>query len=439
MNYLFSISGDYTVGYFIGFLEVLSLSLYLFVLGRRHGKRSLFPLRFAVCLALSLALCLPLSAVREELESPLGRVIFDCGLLCALFATVFVCYSGSVSGLLLLYSSAVVIKNISGTVIPLLRNLFGRSDLDSISFFSDYVPWRDWSIYVLLQIALLAAADRLFRRAEKRSPEPIELNGAVLLTVSVFLIRGVIHPVARNYQHMSFELAVCVKLLMLVIYLLFIAIRAGMLSRTRILRELGMTEELLSQEKKRYTDMRDSIEVVNMKVHDIRHMLTRLQGKLTEEELRALSEAVEIYDSNINTGSKILDTVLYQKKLYCDSHGIRLDWAAQGDCLSFITPSKLYALISNALENAVEAVSDLPEPKRIITFSVRSTETGAVIEVSNYFDASARPVSGTSKADKVHHGFGIKSMRYVAEEYGGSVETFTEDDMFFLTVTLNNE
>ena len=149
-------------------------------------------------------------------------------------------------------------------------------------------------------------------------------------------------------------------------------------------------------------------------------------------------EAVVIAVCIFITGNKILDTVLYQKKLYCDSRGIRLDWSARGESLSFFEPSKLYALLSNALENAVEAVMPLEENRRIISFNVLENTDGVTVEVANYFDPGSSPVCGTSKPDKAHHGFGLKSMRFIADEYGGSVETAIEDDMFFLTVYLRH-
>ena len=42
----------------------------------------------------------------------------------------------------------------------------------------------------------------------------------------------------------------------------------------------------------------------------------------------------------------------------------------------------------------------------------------------------------TDKPDKIHHGYGIKSMRYIAKSYGGELSFYTEDDMFFLNITV---
>ena len=60
-----------------------------------------------------------------------------------------------------------------------------------------------------------------------------------------------------------------------------------------------------------------------------------------------------------------------------------------------------------------------------------------VIEESNYFSGGLAMDSGlpsTSKGDVSRHGFGTKSIQYIAEQYGGTLDIKVVDDMFFLTV-----
>jgi len=103
----------------------------------------------------------------------------------------------------------------------------------------------------------------------------------------------------------------------------------------------------------------------------------------------------------------------------------------------FMEPSQLYSLLDNALENAVEASAGLAADDRMILVTIGSSGDSAVIEMSNYFDPAALAAEEeSSKPDKVHHGYGLKSMRYIAGMYGGTVETRTEENMFFLTVTI---
>lgn len=71
---------------------------------------------------------------------------------------------------------------------------------------------------------------------------------------------------------------------------------------------------------------------------------------------------------------------------------------------------------------------------------MRKNENGcAVMEVTNYF--SVPPETNgttlqTSKSDKAHHGYGIKSMRFITENLGGTLDIVTEDDIFYLTIKI---
>lgn len=241
----------------------------------------------------------------------------------------------------------------------------------------------------------------------------------------------------RNYQSGNFALAVCCKVLFVIIYIFILMVRAGLFSHGITAAKLVATEELLAAERRHYAEVKDNVDVINMKCHDIRRQLTSLQGKLTDEELETLRDAIEIYDSDIKTGSDILDLVLYQKKLYCDKHGIRLDFIADGKILGFISSSDLYALLANAIDNATEATENLRPDKRLISLNVRKDGSAAVIETVNYFDT--KKTGGekqTTKADKRRHGYGIMSMRHIAELYGGTLDIETDGDIFFLKISV---
>ena len=50
-----------------------------------------------------------------------------------------------------------------------------------------------------------------------------------------------------------------------------------------------------------------------------------------------------------------------EKGLYCQSHDIQLTCMPSGDSLDFMQVADIYALFGNALDNAMEAVSALPD------------------------------------------------------------------------------
>ena len=77
--------------------------------------------------------------------------------------------------------------------------------------------------------------------------------------------------------------------------------------------------------------------------------------------------------------------------------------------------------------------------QRLIRVAVYTQNVFLIIRVENYCTAQLSVVDGeyrTTKHDKDMHGYGIKSIRYTAEKYGGSVSADCSDNLFHLSVLL---
>lgn len=431
---------DFVVQLIILMLDTAVFYLYMLLLCRRYPHRNGFWLRLAAALLVQGVSCVPLALLRANTDALPMRVLFEILISAIQFAVMPALYRGSVSQYLLWYSGVLMTKNFSGNAFQLLLNLCGVDDTRTISFFhAENVMLVDWLIYAVINGLLLLLITKLFERGEKE--RDITPNGFVVLelTVVTLTLRCTVQPFIRIIQPETGAVLVTIRALMLIIYLMLIAIRGGLLSRKKAETELEINEGLLRAERKRYFEMRDTIELINMRFHDLRRHLNRLQGKLTEEELLTISDAIKLYDGAVRTGSEIVDAVLCQKKLICDSKGIALSYICDGSAVRFMEPSKLYSLLDNALENAIEATQELDEEERIISFSIAEAAGETRIEVSNYFDPSVAVELDTSKKDKQRHGYGLKSMRYIAESCGGSVLAETHGNMFFLTIVLPNK
>lgn len=113
---------------------------------------------------------------------------------------------------------------------------------------------------------------------------------------------------------------------------------------------------------------------------------------------------------------------------------------ADGSRLGFMKPHDIYALFGNALDNAITAVLKIDEhEKRVLDLKIIDQSDIMVIQVQNYFEGTIKYENGmpvTTKYEKNEHGFGIKSMRYTAEKYGGTITTNAKDNIFTLQILL---
>lgn len=158
------------------------------------------------------------------------------------------------------------------------------------------------------------------------------------------------------------------------------------------------------------------------------------------EYIEELKSQIEVFDSVIHTGNEVLDTILSEKSLSCEQRNIRLSYVVDAGYLDFISVLDLYALMGNALDNAIENVSKYKDPgKRVISLNIRTIGEFLSIQVNNYFEGTLQFEDGlplTNKSDKAYHGFGMKSMRFLAEKYGGSLVADVRDKMFTLQILL---
>ena len=108
--------------------------------------------------------------------------------------------------------------------------------------------------------------------------------------------------------------------------------------------------------------------------------------------------------------------------------------------MEFVKTHHLYALLGNAIDNAMEAVQALPADQRVIGFSLRRQGELVHIHVENPCAGGIAMRGGlpvTTKGNEDYHGFGMLSMRTVAEQYGGGLSVEVEDGMFILDVVLS--
>ena len=207
--------------------------------------------------------------------------------------------------------------------------------------------------------------------------------------------------------------------------------------------EINLTHSLLIQARKQYDLSRENIDAINMKVHNLKHQVNEFARTkdIGDQAIKEIENMISIYDVPIKTGNAALDIILTEKNLLCHNKGIKLTCMADGKCLSFINESDLYVLFGNAIDNAIESVSKIKEDdKKFISISIYSTNSLISININNYFDGEIEMdengIPKTTKKDKNNHGYGVKSIKLIAENYGGDFSILVKDHIFNMNILL---
>lgn len=228
---------------------------------------------------------------------------------------------------------------------------------------------------------------------------------------------------------------------MLLILLLYL--QNELFEKSAMRQELAVMNMLWKKEQEQYELSKENIALINQKCHDLKHQVRAIRSMNKEEidaYLNEMEESIEIYESIVKTGNEVLDVILTEKSLYCKERGIIVSCVADGSQMGFINTIDLYAILGNALDNAIEAVEKFKhQEKRQIDVMIYRQQQFLVINIVNPVKEIPRFEEGlpkTTKKDYFHHGFGLKSIRYMVKKYDGNLNVSVEDGCFSLKILI---
>ncbi|WP_295747572.1 ATP-binding protein [uncultured Limosilactobacillus sp.] len=210
--------------------------------------------------------------------------------------------------------------------------------------------------------------------------------------------------------------------------------------------DLQAMDSMMQSQYQQYQEYKQSSELVNQHFHDLKHQLLTLaledDSQKRRQYLNEINTDINLYNVGVKTGNKIADVILTRKNAYCRQHQITFTCIANGSLLNMINTMDLCSLLGNSLDNAIESVEQLTDPdKRLINLRIVNKGQLVVYQVENYTDnpANFADLPQTTKNDKQRHGFGLRSIRRIAEKYGGTMTVANNNHWFRLTVLFDQQ
>ena len=275
----------------------------------------------------------------------------------------------------------------------------------------------------------------------KRVRMGLKINRVVLLAFSA-LVLGVLNVLSSFLINTAPESISVQCLLFGICSFVIILLLATVYDSSYIQHERQMMDRLLSEQDRQRRLSQQTIDLINMKCHDLKHQLAALKdgGRPAEDFYEKAVSSIDIYDSYFKTGNSSLDLVLTEKTLLCKKNDINFTCIADGTAIDFMNAGDIYSFFGNVIDNAAECLSRYPEEKRNLSLSVRRQKGVAVIVAENYFSGEMRFEGGlpvTTKDNRDYHGFGTRSMRYIVRDiYGGDLTMRQEGDAFIVTAVM---
>ncbi len=185
--------------------------------------------------------------------------------------------------------------------------------------------------------------------------------------------------------------------------------------------------------------------------HEMRNHLANLKGIMeygSREDLRGylarMGEGMKEYSFPIQTGNLITDVIVNGRAREAAGAGVCFHSVFRFPSSGGYDPYDVGIILSNLLENALEACAEQQGDGRFVSLSGRREKKFFLIQVKN--SCKGRPVFGkdglplsTKKAvpgSLAAHGIGLSNVRREAEKYLGDMDIRTEDGIFCVAVLL---
>lgn len=417
------------------------------------GRRKYFYFRAVPAVVALFALGLPVALFYKAFGATLWGRILVYSILFALFTLLaWICFDESYLTVLFCCSMAYAAQNLAykiyliiwtaGEQLRLYDNWGNKFDL--------YYRLIYYSVFAVCAVVFwFVFIRRITAKLENR-----KLNYRMLvITVLVLGITVLLCSVEDLYfaelsvwrenrfdEYVYFVLRETGNAFSVVCCIIVLLLASKSIIENALLQELEYLKYTVRQGERQYQMSKDSIELINIKCHDIKYKLDALtaQGGMTPEAVKELRDSIAIYDSKTETGNQLLNILITEKSLYCEQNGINLSCMIDGVKLDFMETGDLYCLVGNLIDNALEAVKEIEEKeRRVINLMVKSKDNLLLVQEENYYNGTREFEDGlplTTKKDKNSHGFGMRSLRMIVKKYGGELAAYVSDDIFHLNI-----
>ena len=269
------------------------------------------------------------------------------------------------------------------------------------------------------------------------------LHLQVLSLFIVFTCIGVNRLVVDSaVGNVYFDIAACLYAILCCVFALIIQFTVTKWQQADT--ERLLTAQLFTESKKQYEQWSVNAGMIKQWIHDLRHLMNRIENMASQKQvdipdISRVKAAVDRISPTARTGNDALDVLLRNMDDLCRRNNIELQCVAYADCLKVFDGMKLYFLFANAIDNAMESVSGIEDPeKRLIDISIRAFGDSASIHIWNYFKGPITFSEGlpVTNKDRESHGFGMKSMQRIVDEFDGVMQAGTQGEVFNLDIML---
>ena len=327
--------------------------------------------------------------------------------------------------------------------------VYGASALWGISY--NDLMWRKLLYTAVGTIAKLVYLlfGYLIYRTRRRHGSPA-LHGiwtllTVLFPAASILMMAIVYNTYQNNTDLSVGAFVS-SCALVVANIAILYLIHTMEKRTTEEKELMLINQQMSIQEKSISALEKSYRAQRTATHEFHHHLQTIHDLLINNEQEAVTDYVkQLQDLQttrllcVNTRHAIIDAILNQKYQAAKELNIEVEFQVSDlSCISIDT-TVLVVLLSNLLDNAIEACQQLSQ-NRIINCTILANET-IFLSIKNS-SAPVKIVDGlieTTKIPKEEHGYGLITVKHILSQLKAEHTIHYENGVFQFAAEIPNQ
>lgn len=195
-----------------------------------------------------------------------------------------------------------------------------------------------------------------------------------------------------------------------------------------------------------YQSISESFDNQKRKTHEYKNQISCIESLLDKKQYAKLEEYVKKISGSlshepdvINTNNVIVNAILNTKYQEAESKGIVFVFRVNDLSGLKIKDEDVVTVLSNLLNNAIEACESCTD-KKVIKFKFVKEDDRMIIAVKNTFNNNVVYKNGEIKSTKTmgidEHGVGIKNVLKIIEKYGGSYVIEHKKKEFYFSIII---
>ncbi|MCI7423567.1 MAG: GHKL domain-containing protein, partial [Ruminococcus sp.] len=247
----------------------------------------------------------------------------------------------------------------------------------------------------------------------------------------------------QSYSSGMFLILFLIGCLVLDVYIVVVFYRISIVRKTE--KENALLQQQSEMQLEVYSDLQQRYQNSMETIHDAKRHVRALESLIQSDHLaeaqqykESLFQKLNELQPSIQCDNPLLSAILNHVFLKTEQRHIALKMDLQGEeQLSMLAGIDLTTIVSNLLDNAVDAVSELPEEQRYIHFAVAFQIGEIMIHVENPTKNDLKREGNTVVSTKEgHFGLGLKNVEMVVKKYKGDFKTDVEDGIFTAAITI---